>query len=398
MEPITIRRASIPSPRRLAIAIPVREEPALRPSLGNVAARLAELDRRIETRIFVGINDRGRRAHETATVVKSAATALGLSQKIEVIQVNSDIGVRGKERTMNRLATEAQLWGADATIFSDVKVNRLPGSLRSLVYRFWPKYEKDGKTKYLGATVLPYPFETYLGAFPDMTSEEKLYYRFLEAEKHPLMLAALPKRHLRGTFFITGSWEQLAEDVCDDFYINRQARFQHGDEAVAIDPNAIGYIIPRQSFRDNFVARLRREIPTTRIIDLKYPELAAIGKRQLRRFQNVTLLNRAAALAPTEFALFQARGFFNDLIRNIILHPESFEASIEDMKKKVPKCYLGLGNISYRTLTEASNQNPLSAAMLLLLINEGTIRNGLQYPDTIDYGPRGLRYRGYIQV
>jgi hypothetical protein len=384
-------------PRKLAVLVPSRNEGLCLPqSIRNIQRRLAELPAGIEKRIFIGINGSGRAAEQEIQQARLAAGDIGMVPSVEIIHVDSPKGVRGKEATMNCLGREAGLWGAEALVFSDAKVYRAPGSIRHLLQTFWPRHSRGENPRYLGATVLPYPIEVYQKVFPRMSATEAFYYRFFEIDKNPVILGAFPKTHLRGTFFITGSWEPIAEDVVDDFYINRSARYSYGHSAVALDPDALGFVIPRLSFEDHFAVRLFRTMPTERVLDQKYPHLVAVGKQHLRSRPEPRELFHVQKYFPGTLALYQAERAFMHLERELIHDPQTVGMRLEEMKRRSPFVERA-GSVDPRKIWQMALADPTAAAEHLLSVNEKVIMRALS-GEEISYGPRVGKSRSLLPL
>jgi len=302
---------------------------------------------------------------------------------------------------MNLLAAEAAAWDAETLICTDVKIYRAPHSFVSLLDSFWPGYVKGMQAKFVGATVLPYPLAVYQKFFPDMTTEEIFYYQFLEIEKHPLLLQAAPKKHLRGTLFMTGAWNNIPEGVLDDFYINRFALHKYGEGSVVIDPNALGYVIPRQSFLDHFSAKAQRSIPGGIELDRRFPELAEAGQKHLRTRLGSQELEAVASTSPQLYALFRARKIFLRLERELITGPDRAPETLEQMSATLLETGLNpLTNpfFGMNHFTDLALDNPFNAAMALLIRHEADISRTLANGSNPLFGPRQARYRSLLPL
>jgi hypothetical protein len=366
-------------------------------SINNLGLRMAERPD-VNWSLHIGVNG-SNAGEEIAKVNAILASHDSLFDNVQVSVLRPM--EKGKELIMNALAQDvAERRGVERQmhIATDLKVYRKPGSLAALIDEFSPAFRDGRNPRYLGGTILPYPIDEYKKFFT-LSPEQRLFYTLLEIDKDPDVRSVFPKTHLRGGLYITGAWTELPTDVSDDFTISRRARKDYGEDAVQLTENAVGYVIPRQSFADFFAVRFKRTTPNLQKLEQNHPDLVGLEKVKLSDEETNIRLEALRAKHPEKYALYQTKQMLEEgadiLCRNI----DSASAIIDEMQEDLglPEDY-DFKHMSLDFIQELANESPALAAKVIICHYRPIVEALAVDPDSVSYGPREERFRGMLPL
>jgi hypothetical protein len=191
----------------------------------------------------------------------------------------------------------------------------------------------------------------------------------------------------------------LPTDVSDDFTISRRARKEHGEDAVQLTENAVGYVIPRQSFADFFAVRFKRTTPNLQILEQNHPDLVGLEKVKLSDEETIKRLDALRLAHPEKYALYQTKQMLEQcadiLCRNIQNASEIIDHMQADLG--LPDDY-AFKHMSLDFVQELANESPALAAKVIICHYRPIVEALAVDPDSVSYGPREERFRGMLPL
>lgn len=383
-----------------AVLLPTHDElgSTIDRSILNLALRMKEV-KDIAWVLLIGVN--GTDKQEDVARVEHLVNSHAKDLSGIIVKVSHYVS-KGKESAMNQLAEAARTifdgGSPDVMIGTDVKVYRTPGSLNALISEFEPHYLNNENPRYLGASVLPYPIETYEKYF-DIDDLQRLFYTLLEIDKHPIVQKYLPKTHLRGGLYITGEWSPLAIDAPDDYSISRDARLKHGLGAVQVSQEAVGYVIPRQSFADYFAVRVKRSIPAEEKIKKEHPEWANLRDLPMSEEERKHRLSLLQEEAPILYGLYLTKKELDKKCREIAQDLQSVEMYLEKISNYLKNNGIQIpDSMDLQMIEKLALEDPKGAAYLIIYYHRSIVQALALDINSIEYGPRQERYRGMLPL
>jgi hypothetical protein len=384
---------------KVAVLLPTYDElgSTIDLSLENIASQIYDVDG-IAWALFIGVNGTSK-LEEVARVLTLVNS---YSQEYRGVTTSvSHYPEKGKENAMNHLATEARNFfgeSPDLHIGTDLKVFRTQGAFQVLVEQFLPHNQKKENPRYLGGNVLPYPVEHY-EKYHKLSPEQRLFYILLEIDKDPEVRALFPKTHLRGGLYVTGKWTPLYVDSPDDYTMTRRARLEYGEDAIQIAEDAVGYVIPRQSFADYFAVRLKRSVPAEEKLKNLHPELASVKEKSISRAEEEKRLRQLQEQSPSKHALYLVKKNLDRLVRELALNMAQATKMLNALEEKVSSQEVQMPReMNLENITQLALVSPELAAQHIVLYYRPIVESLVVDPHSISYGPREERYRGMLPV